>query len=153
MKTATPFSDRFSRFLSSIARIKNWACRKRTNGNSDHPFDELQQLRDSELIIIECVHGDSYKDEMKNLKESSIIPHNGTINSLSCRRQPWNSSIIRKIGQDRLLCDYHEKAQLHGSTERRPCFALNHWPFPFESMSSGTPYHGGGCAFSRLWLV
>lgn len=37
VKTATPFSDRFSRFPSwnrlvrTIARIKNWACRKRKN--------------------------------------------------------------------------------------------------------------------------
>ena len=89
VKTATPFSDRFSRFSSwnrlvrTIARIKNWACRNRKNGNSDHPFDEPQRLRDSELSIIECVQGETYKDEMKNLKESCRIPHNNTIKSLS----------------------------------------------------------------------
>ena len=27
---------------------------------------------------------------------------------------------------------------------------LNHWLFPFESMSSRTPFHGGRYAFSRL---
>lgn len=65
VNTATPFSDRFSRFSSwnrlvrTIARIKNWACRKRKNGLSDHPFDEPQRLRDSELSIIECVQGET----------------------------------------------------------------------------------------------
>ena len=61
VKTATPFSDRFSRFSScnklvrTVARFKNLVCRKRKNGNSDHLFDEHQRLRGNELSINECV--------------------------------------------------------------------------------------------------
>lgn len=61
VKTATPFSDRFSGFSSrnklvrTIARYKNLVCRKRKNGNSNHLFDEHQRLSENELSIIECV--------------------------------------------------------------------------------------------------